>query len=480
MHAVVTTGGYLVLVNLETRAVAPLEGRSPSYYGVSWFAGSPDLVVANSRLDPMDLQLSDYPRSEVGGVSIGARSSAPFLSAPHQLLCLSDGRIACTNTGRNCITVFDPAKPNLFQEARISAARWDRLPDHPAMGDHLNSLFEHDGMLHVLAHGFAKGSAIATFSLPDLALVNVEPTPGRTGLHNIWLTEDGRRISCHSGRGTVVDLASNEILWEAGKPVFTRGLAATADIVIVGESETFVRHSRPASHSGLWILDRRSWRALDYISLGPYGGVNEVRLLDVPDQAHHGHVFAGLADLLMRDRRHEITSERLQVASEAFEARALWRGYDQVMGAYSVRGGERVASADALCLAVKNDRSDPHALDFSYSLAQAPSQAHVSAVVGYRGNGGDTNMTALLLQASGDASARLTVWRENGAGWISDPDIQIENLPLSAHVHVSRSERGVVLSIDRDRLLELAADDYDVDGPLGIRWFGCSVRPRAS
>ena len=85
--------------------------------------------------------------------------------------------------------------------------------------------------------------------------------------------------------------------------------------------------------SGLWILDRRTWRETDYLALGPYGAVNEVRLLDVPDEAHHNEPFAGLVQLLATDMRREIEARQLARARNAQSGREFWHAFDMILGA---------------------------------------------------------------------------------------------------------------------------------------------------
>lgn len=101
--------------------------------------------------------------------------------------------------------------------------------------------------------------------------------------------ESGTKISCHSENGSVIDLDTQLAVWESGAEIYTRGLAATQDYVLIGESQKTGRDLRRSSLGGIWILDRKSWKPVDHIYLGPYGAVNESRVLDVADDAHHEH-----------------------------------------------------------------------------------------------------------------------------------------------------------------------------------------------
>ncbi|MCA6109490.1 hypothetical protein [Bradyrhizobium cenepequi] len=124
-YALVATASYLLLVDLVDRVTTPIEEHRREYYGISWFADGTDLVLSHSGLDNQTLvDMVTYAQSEVGWISAGALESGRFLSQPHQILCLTDGKVACTNTGRNAVTIIDLHKPGLFQEARISSSRW--------------------------------------------------------------------------------------------------------------------------------------------------------------------------------------------------------------------------------------------------------------------------------------------------------------------------------------------------------------------
>lgn len=481
-YVLVATTGYLLIVDLVNKVVVPLEGHRTEYYGVSWFPNSHDLVLSHSGLRNADLvNIDAYARSEVGWISAGALESNRFLSAPHQITCAPDGRVICTNTGRNVITAIDLKKPGAFHEVGVGPARWDRLSLESVTGDHLNSVFIKEDRLYAIAHRHTKGSLLATFSYPDLELVLLESLGERTGLHNIWMTSEGQKISCHSEVGGIVDLATNTTLWEAGSPIYTRGLAASEDHVLVGESQRTRRDLRTSSLSGLWILDRQSWKAVDYICLGPYGAVHEVRLLDVPDEAHHGHAFLGMERLLAGgDLFRNLFCQRLEAAQAATTAREIWRDFDMVFGAPEITSdGARLADEDSLCLAIQKSSNTGGVLRFDYTLGIS-GQPHASAVVGYRGAGGDTDMVAILLQPA-EQSASLSVWRQNGVSWSLVPGICVQNLPLSGVLQLTASETELRVAINQNEVLKLKAKALGLEmcnTGMGIRWIGASVKPK--
>ena len=479
-YALVATASYLLLVNLKSREVIPLEHQRSEYYGISWNTKGEALVLSHSGVNNADLiDIASYAQSERGYLSQGAVRSRSFLSAPHQILCATDGRVICANTGRNVISVFDFSKPNIFQEAGITDARWDRLTLEQITGDHLNSVFLKENRLFVIAHGHRSGSKLAVFDYPSLTVEQIEPLGSRTGLHNIWITTDGQRIRCHSETGSLIDLDAKAPLWESGSPVYTRGLAASADYVLVGESAISARDLRRSSHSGLWVLDRRTWHPIDYLSLGPYGVVNEVRILDVPDEAHHGQPFRSIESLSLSDLRSGLTEQRLGASQTIHQNRLHWAAFEPIFGTPDVLDdGHKAAAVDQLCLTVMA-KAESHDLVFDFKIEKTAG-CHVSAVLGYAGHGSDSNMAALLLQPTENDTAALSAWYNDGVEWQLLPNISATNLPLAGLLRLNASEDQGTLSIDGIELAHFSNEDLNIgrcDQGLGIRWIGAAVRP---
>lgn len=477
-YAAVSTTGWLLLVDLKDGKVQPLEYCKPEYYGISWFPESTDLVLSHSGLNNADLvDIATYANSEKGWLTNGVKSSGTFLSQPHQIICAPDGRVVCTNTGRNVITVFNFEQPNIFQEAGISAARWDRISLDQITGDHLNSVFIRDNLLYVIAHGHTKGSKLATFTYPQMELLSVEQLGPITSLHNIWITKEGQRISCHSDCGSLIDLDEKAPLWESGASVYTRGLAAAENYVLIGESQKTGRELRRISLSGLWMLDKKTWQPIDYITLGPFGAVNEVRILDAADEAHHGYPFKGIESLLTKDVRLDVSRSRLAASIASAQARLFWAGWEPVFGSAEILpDGTRRSGRDQLCLMIRQSQEDP-TLVFTYAL-EAQAGAHVSAVFGYQGEG-DRNMVALLLQPSG-GSAVLSAWQHGGDNWRILPNLHVPNLPIAGTMQLVTTQQHVTLLIDNQKIATLNSQELGIqrcNRGLGIRWTGASVKP---
>jgi len=478
MKALVSTSQYLLHVDLSTKVVTPLEGDRPEYYGITWIPGEKELILSHSGLENESLiDIASYAQSEKGWLSAGKVDTAPFLSGPHQVLCASDGRVVCTNTGRNCLTIIDLAKPNSFVEVRLSGARWGRLSLDNITGDHINSVFERDGKLYVLAHGHSSGASLAVFSYPKLELISINPIKHRTGLHNIFVTKEGLAITCHSSAGALVDIREDRVLWEAGSNIYTRGLAISDDVVLVGESQMTGRDLRRSSLSGLWVICRKTWKALDHICLGPYGVVNEVRLIDVPDYAHHGKPLCMPDELLQSNMLMNISSERLASYKITTASNHIWKNFSLIFGSpNTLHNGGKKAPGDTLCLSTLiSDKTKT--IGFDYVLEGTTDSSHVSAIIGYHGNGGDTNMIAALL-APVENKATLSAWINQGDVWVQIPDINVPNLPVSGQMYIERKEHSIEVFINEKLVTKIKLQQgYDFTGLLGIRWIGSQVRP---
>ena len=485
MLALVATPRFLLLVDLESRRVSVIEDGRQEYYGITWRPGGDQLILSHSGLDNESLvDLESYALSEVGWISAGPLHSSRFLSQPHQILCGPDGRVICTNTGRNSVVVIDPARPGHYQETQLHPDRWDRLEPTAASGLHLNSLFLEGDTLTVLAHGFEQGSQLITLSYPSLERVDLRPIPGLTGMHNYCVTRRGERIACASSRGMLVDPVTLAVHWRGGSAGYLRGLAVGSDRVLVGESPRVGRHLRSSAVSGLWVIDRDSWMAVDYFVLGPYGVVNEVRLLDDVDEAHHGHRFEGLEALRQQDACRSKASAKL-TASRRLAELVVNGPFELLLGEPEVSGEGWWSSPTDLCLMLTRGER-PTEVGLRYDFRGEDEGGQCGIVVGCLAHDHDaspslrdTDMDVVVATRRGVGGVTLAHWRHDGTAW-RQQQIVAEVDGLMGCLGVRRDNEAIVIhaggaprEVARIPLAELP----HVDARWGVRWQAVSVVP---
>jgi len=114
-------------------------------------------------------------------------------------------------------------------------------------------------------------------------------------------------------------------------------------------------------------------------------------------------------------------------------------------------------------------------LEFSYTLNSTSSEAHVG-IVTYQGNGGDTNMHALLIKPFDAVEAGLVFWTNNGIEWAQEPDVSIPSLPYAGVIRVETNERSLEFYVDSKLVISLDAERLPfLKGALGIRWIGSTI-----
>ena len=413
MKALVSTPHFILECDLVTRRVEVLESGRGEYYGISWSPDGASLALSRSGLDNSGLaSLESYANSEVGFLTIGATRTWRFLSAPHQLEWVDADCILATNTGRNALARVAVADHGIVLH-RYGDSLWDRLTPAGREGMHLNSVTRKGDRVFVVAHNFDKGARILELAWPSLEKVAEWPTP-LVGVHNLWVMPEGRWLVCASGAGSLADARSGEEVWSGARQGYTRGLAASGGLVVVGHSEvTPQRHVRTASESGLWLVDRATWQTLDFIPLGYFGGVNEVRIHDEPDECHHGAVLRPDALAALGRGRDDERRERLQRANRPTLPAAEW-AVVEATGAPEVGDGGAVRMAPgAFALALRRGvEMAAGSVRATLHLLGDSATDHASLVARYRGPG-DRFMAAALFQVKG-GRLMASLWVNDG------------------------------------------------------------------
>lgn len=490
MKALVATLNHILHVDLKTHAVNVLEMHRGDYYGISWWEGSEHPVLGHSVLRGENLYtIEDYASSEVGYLSFGPNKFSPaFLSNPHQILCASNGWIVTTNTGRNRVTIYDPSS-GFYKDLRVNNILWDRMGVDNLCGEHFNSVFIKNNRLFVLAHGFHKYAYVLEYSFPDCELIEKHLIKHRTGLHNIWVDDAGNMITCHSASGELLEVKSNEVLWH-GSAFYSRGLAVSSDLIILGDTQIAMREDRKHSQCGMWLIDRKLMKAIDYIALGPYGSCHDIRLLDVPDEAHHNIPFKNPEKLIFLDqeqvdsipgnkdseflasRRKNKLNYLLNYTHQSFIAQ-----FNFIIGNLDINEGwltprnEQIHQRTVIAVMKRQPTHDYHlSLDYAFFDSPTLTEQHLSLITGYKGSG-DKNMLAVFLHYTANKECYLYLIKNNDGVWEA-PDLLFETaLNRQGKLEIIRQGNELLITCN-DTQSRRIVDINDLEGEVGIRCQG--------
>ena len=467
LRALVACTQKLLLVDLTTHRVEVVEDHRPEYYGISWPESGGPLCLSHSGLDNCTLiGLEDYVNSETGWISCGPRSSAPFLSQPHQILCVAP-YILATNTGRNCISLVRPADL-FFMHHRLNEITWDRTSLELAPGNHFNSLLQRDGRLYVLAHNHKRNSQVQALAWPDLTVLERIDTDFAGG-HNLWFDPKGRLYTCDSLLGRIVDVRSCAAVFKMeGTCPILRGVAQRANQLWVGGSAMTDRQGRKTADAAIYSIDASRWQLLDRIELPCCGAVHEIRLIDEPDDAHHGIPlcqeiaaspeatarYQELVAAVMEERRQRALCIRGWTPQAGNVQRAL---DDRVeLG----EGDTSVATNDALC-------ARDVQVQGCLRLPRDVRGRHVGLVARYRGPADQNMVVGLIYRDAG--LLRADLWRHAGTDWCM---LACTRLPVDAEqFNLTLIAQGdeLQLLIDNQVLLRTCDSQTAQEGLTGVR-----------
>lgn len=234
-----------------------------------------------------DLQAAD--RGDVTSYAVDrVFSGTPRrLFLAHQIEWASD-RLLVIDTGRERLSAYDVGGA-LIQEVALGEHRWAVGPDG-LRGHHFNSVHHCGDRVWVVAHNYDHPSELWELTWPDLELAEIHSTTAAWA-HNTWDCDHGL-ITCDSRFGSLHEVYSGETIWTADEDnVITRGLAVGSDHLFIGRSEFGGRGERLVNDGGLWIVDRSTLTTVERLRFPGIGCVNEIRLLDGPDECHNGEPF---------------------------------------------------------------------------------------------------------------------------------------------------------------------------------------------
>lgn len=209
-----------------------------------------------------------------------------------------DNSLLVVDTGHERLSVYD-ANGTSIRDMALGELGWDRGPSG-RLGHHFNSVHRSGNRVWIVAHNHDCPSEVWELSWPELEIVRVHVTKAAWA-HNAWEGELGLVI-CDSYSGCLHEVHSNQTFWAADEVgAITRGLAVSPNHLFVGHSEPGGRGERRVNDGGLWVIDRATLATVERFRFPGSGCVNEIRLLDGPDECHNGVPFDDrlLAGLLL-------------------------------------------------------------------------------------------------------------------------------------------------------------------------------------
>ena len=291
MRLLIATPLHLFLFDLSSGRLTELRSGDGEYYGLTWNQDA--IFVSHSYVNNEDFMThEDLVAAERGDVAIYTANGTPNrtprrLLLTHQIEWVDD-RLLVVDTGRERLSVYG-ADGRPIRDVPLGKLDWDRGPGK-RLGHHFNSVHRSGDRVWIVAHGHDQPSEVWELSWPTLEVVNVHITKA-SWAHNVWDGEFGLVI-CDSYSGRLQDVCTGQTIWATGeRGAITRGLAVNSTHLFVGHSEPGNRGERRINDSGLWVIDRATLTTTEAFRFPGAGCVNEIRLLDGPDECHNGEPF---------------------------------------------------------------------------------------------------------------------------------------------------------------------------------------------
>jgi hypothetical protein len=224
--------------------------------------------------------------------------------------------------------------------------------------------------------------------------------------------------------GSVIDAVTGRIVWKADGPnLMTRGLACAGGYVFVGQSKFAQRKDRLSTDGGVWVLDRATWKEIDFIHLPVAGNVHEVRVVDEPDECHHGHVLKNVP--AANPAATEAHRAKVAAKAEAVTAGAAWVVHvgDPVFKLGSVEAGPGFLTLATLADVSAADVSVAARLEAEVTA----DHRHAGLVARYSGPG-DLNMVCALVEVV-SPYPYASLWQSVNGEWRQLARVRIGALP---------------------------------------------------
>ena len=273
MQLLVSTPLHILSVDIGAKSKKVLREGDGYYYGITH--NGVQIALTHSE---------GYMKIYGDGTPV---KTFKHLIQPHQLEWIDD-RIYVTNTGRNCISIFDSGGVHR-RDVYLTDIRHD-FKDQYREGNHFNSIHRFDNQVYVLAHNYHRFSEVFQLSWPDLRVLN-KKTCNAGGAHNFWICEWGWVI-CDSNQSGLQEINTGKTIWALGNDQYiTRGLAASDNFIFVGCSRKTKRKERRWTTSKIVVIDRKTLRTEELMDLPGSGEINEIRLLGISDECHNREIL---------------------------------------------------------------------------------------------------------------------------------------------------------------------------------------------
>lgn len=266
-------------------------------------------------------RITKYVPAGSGYVSTASWLLGDRFKYVHQIALHRDA-LWLANTDFNAVDVQHVGRSGSSRRMHYRGATTDR--------NHVNSLFPCGDVVFTLLNnkGRIPSQVVALPASGELRELHAMSL-WDTGCHNVFLDRD-RLLYNASGRGhfVAVDLERQRVERRQVFRGHTKGLSVTNDDVVIGVSDHASRSDRFGSRGHLAVVGRRDLDVVALIDLNAAlgrntGNVNEVRRIDVPDEAHAPAPTSIRADwrsLRLSDGDH-IYRTRFRVRRAAMDAR---------------------------------------------------------------------------------------------------------------------------------------------------------------